>query len=269
MAGSIAAVLALGIAGGGGYLAGRSSVPDVVPATADPQQAQVAAVSNPAGDVENLDPQEAEQFAENSTPIAEEDVQFEENIDLTVEQIADRTEEMADAYEVGEPLSPEDLEFLRAYMVDESVDSGPTVTTANYSADSDEPNIELAASTTGKINRSKTAFGTSVSQVGSFSLKVGEPNPFANSWSTSFTAKKTSGTSLTKIKAQVNVQGYGAVTQWPFVGKVYETSQSSTSGANVQSWSFNRSGSFGGVILNLEIQTYAYFWNSKGSFQLP
>ena len=103
MAGSIAAVLALGIAGGGGYLAGRSSVPDVVPATADPQQAQVAAVSNPAGDEENLDPQEAEQFAENSTPIAEEDVQFEENIDLTVEQIAEKSMRRAPAQRLRVP----------------------------------------------------------------------------------------------------------------------------------------------------------------------
>lgn len=176
---------------------------------------------------------------------------------------------MASRYEVGDPLSAEDLEFMRAYLLTGGEATSPTITTASYTRGDAKPNVQLASSSTTPINRSKTAYGTSVSQVGSLKLKVGEPNPLANSWSTSFTAKRTSGVSLTKIRASVSVRGYGATTSWPFVGLVYEKNQSATSAANAQSFSFNRSDNFGGAIVNLDLRTYADFWNKSGSFALP
>lgn len=243
------------------------------PGSADGDSAIVAVVDDDA--LVDLTPAQAEQFEENTTPIDSDEVRYDANVELTEDEVIDRQVEMAEKYEVGEPLSLEDLEFLRAYLLTEDGEAG--VTTTGFSANDDGSAVHGAASvdadtvslSTSSFNRTKTTNGTTVNASGSSTLRISQPGPLDNGWSTKWTAKRTAGASLTKIKNTVAVQAYGAVAKWPFVGQIYSVSRSSTSGANAQAWSMQRSESFAGAVVQLNIQCYSYFWNSRGSWQLP
>jgi hypothetical protein len=225
----------------------------------------------------DLTPAEVEQFEENSTPIQPEEVAFASNEDLSDAQVSARKDAMAKKYEVGEPLSLEDLEFLRAYLLTDG-EGEPTVTTASYTTSEGTGalaqrvstfDVVPAAISTLPFNKSKTSDGTSTNAKGSSTLRISQPGPFDNGWSVDWTARRTSGASLTKIQNKVTVIAYGAVAAFPFVGQIYKVSRSSTSGANAQSWRTQRSETFGGAVTQLDIALYSYFWNSRGNWQIP
>lgn len=226
----------------------------------------------------DLTPAQIEQFEENSTPIASEDVTFESNRDLTEGEVFARKEAMANSYEIGEPLSAEDLEFLRAYLLTDNGTGDPTISTASYGASDgtgsltqrvSAVDVQPTAISTLPFNKTKTVHGTTTNAAGSSTIRSSQPGPFDNGWSVNWTAKRTAGTSLTKIQNKVVVTAYGAVAAWPFVGAIYNVSRSSTSPANAQSWNMQRSETFAGAVTQLDIALYSYFWNSKGSWQIP
>lgn len=241
--------------------------------TVEPEEPVIAPIDEDT--FVELTPAQIDVFDNNSTPLEPEDAHYPANVALSPQEVADRQDEMADEYEVGEPLSLEDLEFLRAYLLDEAAEPG--VATAGFtSGEARDDNaaiaalsVETASMSTSKFNQSKTANGSSVNATGSSTLRISQPSPIENGWSAKWTAKRTAGASLTKIKNTVSVQAYGAVAQWPFVGLIYSVSRSSTSHHKAQSWSLQRSENFGGAVIQLNIQCYSYFYNSRGSFQLP
>jgi hypothetical protein len=184
---------------------------------------------------------------------------------------------MANSYKVGEPLSAEDLEFLRAYLLNvtdadlmiSTAGSGVSEGTGALAEAVPSVKVQPAAISTQPFNKSRTAHGSTTNAAGSSTIRISQPGPFDNGWSVKWTAKRTAGTSLTKIQDKVVVTAYGAVAAWPFVGIIYNVSRSSTSPSNYQAWSMQRSETFAGAVTQLDIALYSYFWNRKGSWQIP
>lgn len=250
-----------------GYAAGSASpVPEQVKDGIVAEATTFTAVSA-GGETSTLTGEDAETFEEFTTPIDESEVTFDENVDLSSAEVDERKEALVSDYEVGEPLSVEDLEFMRAYLIEEET---PTT---------DEPVIEAAAFTeTGKVapaalynlnqsfNVNKSGAGASANANGRI---TGGINVVDANWGASWTTKRTGGAALTKITSTVKADAFGAVAAWPFVGLIYSQSRSATSPSGASSWYFSRSGKVTGAVAYMQIDCKSFVYTKSGSFQLP
>lgn len=199
---------------------------------------------------------------ENSQPLEPEEATFESNMDLTEAEVVERNEEVGESYEIGEPVTLEDLEFLRIYAFSAEESQAAPVVTAAYT--SDDPTIELVSAQTTYFNKTTTLAGTKANILGSVTGNVG--SGISSSWSETWTAKRVSGTSLTKIKSQAHVYAYGLVAVSPFVGLIYEAHPSAT--LAVQSMVFSRTANFTGITYYMTLDAVSTFYNPAGSFQI-
>lgn len=214
---------------------------------------------------------DADDIAPYIEPLAPEDATYASNEDLSVSEVVERTAEVGASYDLGDPLSLEDLEFIRIYAVAagdaqlagaDSVD-GEILLAAYTEPSSAEKALET---TSGTFTNSTTKAGSTVYiSGGAYSLTIGDT--ITNKWSASWTAKKTTGINVTKIKSQIDVYGYGAVAAWPFVGLVYETHPSGSTTTS-QSYFFSRKADFTAFLVYATIGGGSTFTNANGSFQL-
>ncbi len=252
-----------------GYAAGTAS-PE--PATHDVKDevASTAVVAVSAeGESSVLTDAEEAAYEENITPIDPDEVTFDANEGLSSGEVEERQDGLAENYEVGEPLSPEDLEFLRAYLIE-----------AEPTAESSEPVIEAAAfqgsqgvvapaalyNLNQSFNVTRSGAGATANAKGSIK---GGINLVDASWSVSWTTKRTAGKALTKITSTVTADAFGAVAGWPYVGKIYSKSYSATSPKGASSWSFARSGKVTGAVAYMQMDCKSFVYTSSGSFALP
>lgn len=216
-----------------------------------------------SGDTVQLTSSQLKVAEENSEPLEPEDAIFASNLDLTEAEVVERSAEVGESYEIGESVTLEDLEFLRIYAFSaEDTQSAPVVSVAHSPAD--DSSIELASAQTFPFNATRTVFGTTANITGSVTANVG--TGISSSWSTTWTAKRVSGTSLTKIKSQAHVYAYGLTSVAPYVGLIYEAHPYATLAA--QSMGFSRTANFSGITYYMTIDAVSTFYSSAGSFQI-
>lgn len=256
-------------AGSLGYAAG-SATPGPAPApsgTVAVQSGTLTAISA-SGNTTTLTGEDAATYEENTTPIDVSDVTYAENVDLSTEEVDQRQEDLVNEYEVGEPLSLEDLEFMRAYLIDSepaAQTTEPVIETAAYGGSgSVSPAALYNLNQSFNVNRSGA--GATANANGRI---TGGINVVDANWRASWTTKRTAGASLTKITSSVKANAYGAVAAWPFVGLIYSQSYSATSPTGASSWSFTRSGKVIGAVAYMTIDCKSFVYTKSGSFSLP
>jgi hypothetical protein len=222
-----------------------------------------------SGETSALSEQEAEAFEEHTAPIDQSDVTFTENIDLSLSEVEERKDALAADYVVGEPLSIEDLEFMRAYLIEKEPDPDSEILAIETAALTNSGSSIVPAALFGlnqSFNVTKSGAGATANAKGTI---TGGINLVDATWGVSWNTKRTAGVSLTKIKSSVNAYAYGAVIAWPFVGLIYSKAISATSPAGASSWSFARSGNVTGAVAYMQIECRSYVYTSSGTFSLP
>lgn len=254
-----------------GYVAGSASpAADRVPeaTVAASSASTIVAVSGP-GKTSTLTNEQAEIYEKYSTSIDPSELTFEENVGLSSAEVKERKESLATDYTVGEPLSLEDLEFMRAYLIDKKLApdaSTPVINTAAFNNSELSINLVGLFDLNASFNVTKSGAGATANAKGS---THGTINAFDGYWSTSWTTKRTAGVALTKIKSSVTASAFGAVAAWPFVGLIYSQSYSATSGTGASSWYFSRNGYVPGLIAYMQIDCKSFVYTKSGSFVLP
>ncbi len=228
-----------------------------------------------SGDTVQLTSSQKRTFDDNTEPLDPSDATYEENVDLTPVEVEERSVEVGESYDIGEPVSLEDLEFLRIYAFSaEDAPSQPIVASARISdgalagpaVASDGPTIQLVDQTSNTpFNVSTTQYGTTANIAGSARITIGDT--FTNSWSVSWTAKRISGAVTTKISSKANIYGYAAVAAWPYVGLVTETHPSASTTTS-QSLGFSRNGYMTAFLVYMTVECHSTFYNASGSFQI-
>lgn len=209
-------------------------------------------------------------FRQFATPLAESEAEYSENIGLTDDEVINRRKSIGSSYDLGEPLSMVDLEFLRIYAQSKGVtqegtsaESSDLVVAAGYHSSSHE--IIPVGSSSATFSLSKTAAGTTAS-ISGYAKMATIDFTFDNSYTVAWTAKRVSGASLTKIVSVADIYAYGAVPEWPFIGLVKQAHPSGSS--TMQSYYFGRTGSFTAFVAYMTIDCTSTFNNVNGSFQI-
>lgn len=265
------ASFALGIltAGSLGYVAGSASAePDRPRDTSVTESAAVVAMSV-GGSSTTLTDDEAETFEEFTSPIDEDEVTFEANEDLTSAEVDARQDALSEDYGVGDPLSLEDIEFMRAYLIDAQPTTdaeSPVIETAAFGDSSGSAVPAALYNLNQSFNVTRSGAGATANANGRI---TGGINLVDANWKASWTTKRTSGKALSKITSSVTADAFGAVAAWPFVGKIYSKSYSATSPSGASSWSFSRNGRVTGAVAYMQIDCRSYVYTSSGSFSLP
>lgn len=184
--------------------------------------------------------------------------EFPENVGLTQEEAGDQLLEIGASYELGQALSPEDLEIVRAYAApsditvsaEESVASTEqgTVSTASYASAAKAAVVPAAIDPwTGNgskaFSKKKTAQKVSAKLSGRLYVNT-KSNGLGNTWRIKSFGKITAGRSnVKKNSVSATFYGYGAVAAWPYVGLIYNKTASASNGkSNVvmdKSYSYN------------------------------
>ncbi|MCR8867431.1 hypothetical protein V7054_13040 [Priestia megaterium] len=205
-----------------------------------------------------------EESNQSLEPIDPSQVTYESNKNLSDEQVSDRFEEINSKYDIEEPFSAEDAEFIRAYA------SSPTDSTDNDS--NSEPMFQTQSI---KLNSGSQAFSKSTKSYGvgvSFTGRVyGDINALNHSYRGKMTAKITSGSSkVKKIQTTVTNVAYGLLGNGgTYVGIVYNGSKSSSTTKNKTSWSMDETVKYGGVaVVYTYTNAYTRITTTTGSFNL-
>ena len=204
----------------------------------------------------------------NDTPVALQpidisNIQHSVNMNLTEEQIKDRFELITSSYEIGQPFSEEDTEFVRAYATlvnsDEKNLSGSNIGINDF---------KFGNSASSKFSKSKTAQGVSVTYSGTVRAKLGFVN---HSYGGNVTAKINSGSSkITSIQTVVKGSAFGLLgNSGTYVGLVHSGSVSSTSGAKATSWKMDKTKEYSAVaVVYVYVNAYTVINTTTGSFDL-
>lgn len=257
----------------GAFGLGVATGQQTTPAAIEDGTGVVAQALTTSGNTVQLTSSQLDEAEESSQPLDPEDATFESNMDLTEAEVIERNEEVGESYNIGESVTEEDLEFLRIYAFSAEEPATEQAVSALASTDGpvinsalagDGPSIQLVSAQTFPFNATKTLAGTKANIAGSVTADVGAG--ISSSWSATWTAKRVSGTSLTKIKSQAHVYAYGLTSVKPFVGLIYEAHPSATSTA--QSMVFSRTANFTGVNYYMTVDAVSTFYNAAGSFQI-
>ncbi|KRE00886.1 hypothetical protein ASE46_28960 [Bacillus sp. Root239] len=203
-----------------------------------------------------------EESSQSLEPIDPNQVTYENNKNLSDEQVSDRFEEINSKYEIEEPFSAEDAEFIRAYA------SSPT--------DSTDSNSDSMFQTQSiKLNSGSQAFSRSIKKYGvgvSFTGRVyGDINALNHSYRGKMTTKITSGSSkVKKIQNTVTNVAYGLLGNGgTYVGIVYNGSKSNSTTTNKKSWGMDETVKYGGVaVVYTYTNAYTRITTTTGSFNL-
>lgn len=261
--------LSLLVAASVGYVAGANAQgPEPVRSVHVAQPGGILAIAAD-GEKSVLSGEEQETYEEYTTSIEEDEVTYEANVDLSAAEVSERQTDLSEEYAVGEPLSPEDLEFRRAYLFDaESTESAgdPAVKTATFASGETSAVPAALYNLNQSFNVTKSGAGATANANGRI---TGGINLADASWGVSWTTKRTGGRALTKITSSVTTDAFGAVASWPFVGKIYSKTLSATSPKGASSWSFSRSGRVTGAVAYMQMDCRSFVYTSAGSFGLP
>ncbi|WP_339998784.1 hypothetical protein [Priestia aryabhattai] len=159
----------------------------------------------------------------------------EENVEVDIDPVTERIIEINEKYDVGEPFSDEDAQFILENT--ESVEpSEPGKMSTKV----------IIGSGTRKFDKSKTFEGLGVNIKGS--LYANANNPLNNRYSADFTAKVTKGTS-TKLVASLSHTAYGLLGEKK-VGKIYSRTITQSGTKTV---SFSNGSHYSGAVTNFNM----------------
>ncbi|PAD23675.1 hypothetical protein CHH55_20650 [Niallia circulans] len=199
---------------------------------------------------------------ESLEPIQPEEIKFDINKNLSEEQISDRFEEINSSYEVNQPFSIEDIEFIRAYA------------TPNNSNTTNNPGmiqtqaIKLGNHNSAKFNKPKTKYGVTVKFSGTVYTDI---NVLNHSYRGNITAKITAGSSkVKKIKLATTNKAYGLLGKGgTYVGIVNSSEVSSSTTTKNTGWSMDKTGKYGAVgVLYTYTDAYVDITTTSGAFNL-
>lgn len=193
-------------------------------------------------------------------PIEQSEIQHEVNKNLSEEQIRERFEQINSSYEIQEPFSEEDIEFVRAYAQStESVDD----TEADNGIQT--MSMKFGNSNSESFSKTKTAYGVSVKFTGTVYVNIGLVN---NSYRGKTKAVITAGGSkVNSIKLGVTNSAYGAIGGGGiYFGLVYDSGTSSTTKTQT-TWNMDKTVKYTGVaVVYTYTDAYVQVATKSGTF---
>jgi hypothetical protein len=188
------------------------------------------------------------------------ELQYDINKNLSPEEIAMRFEKINTSYEVGEPFSLEDSEFVKYYAVSQSKSTDTNMQRASL--------YNPGGTISKHFSNAKYQYGAGVSIDGKVRTTMGYIN---HSYGGTFSTFVQSGRSNVKsIKNVVTHSAYGVLgTSGTYVGKVHSSSISSTSGSRPSSWSISEDKEYSAVgVMYTYTNAYAKVTTTSGTFTL-
>lgn len=160
----------------------------------------------------------------------------------------DRLAAIAEKYEVGDELSPQDAQFIEA--------------NASRTREEGAGSIAPLGSAASCFRKSKTGGGNGSGTVdGCHGTRIGPGT--RNNWMVGYTAS--GNANVTKIKATERIRAYGLVGSGG-IGLVYAADPTAT--VNGRSHKFSRSASFGALAAYMTAQYDVTFYTPRGSFNV-
>ncbi|MEP9407491.1 hypothetical protein ABKP09_14320 [Peribacillus frigoritolerans] len=193
-------------------------------------------------------------------PIEQSEIQHEVNKNLSEEQIRERFKQINSTYEIQEPFSEEDTEFVRVYAPStESVDDTETNNGIQTMS------LKFGNSNSESFSKTKTAYGVTVKFTGTVYVNIGLVN---NSYRGKTKAVITSGGSkVNSIKLGVTNSAYGAIggggTRF---GLVYNGGTTSTTKTQT-TWNMDKTVKYTGVaVVYTHTDAYVQVATKTGTF---
>nr|WP_295975672.1 hypothetical protein [uncultured Bacillus sp.] len=189
-------------------------------------------------------------------------MKYDVNKNLSEEQIAERFDWINSNYEINQPFSLEDTEFIRAYA-SPSTANAPTNNGGISTYD-----LKFGNSASQSFSKSKTAQGVSIKIAGSVRAEV---NVLNHSYGAKYKTTVSSGSSKIKsIRNNVKASAYGMVgTSGTYVGLVHSSSIGATSGSKPTSWSIDKTKEYSAsLVVYVYVNAYTTVNTTSGSFDL-
>lgn len=190
-------------------------------------------------------------------PISIGEINYEVNKNLTEERVHERFEQINSKYQINEPFSSEDTEFVRAYA------------SLNVQNDVNQlSDISLLSDTKSEyFNEVKSKYYVSVNFYGRVTSTLNVVN---HSYRGDVTANITSGEEkVNKIETTVTNVAYGLLgNSGTYIGIVYDDSISSSTSSRT-TWSMDKTVNYSAVgVVYTYTNAYATITTSSGSFNL-
>ena len=196
-------------------------------------------------------------------PIEKSEIEYEINKDLSEEQIRERFRQINSTYEIQEPFSEEDSEFIRAYAL--STESVDTLEDTEINGGIQTMSLKFGNSNSESFSKSKTAYGVTVKFTGTVYVDIGLVN---NSYRGKTKAVITSGGSkVSNLKLGVTNSAYGLVGGGgTIVGLVYNDETSSKTSTKT-TWNMDKTVKYTGVgVVYTYTDAYVQVATTSGTF---
>ncbi|ARI75628.1 hypothetical protein [Halobacillus mangrovi] len=198
-------------------------------------------------------------------PIEPQQTTFDKNKKLSEREIQERFSEIDASYDLHEPFSPEDAEFIRAYATIPITSSTPSYM---ESLDSPDESFTFTGSNSKSFDRYKSSNGVSLNFYGRIYSDI---NIFTHSYRGNVKSKIYRGSSkVREIKNVITNTAYGLVgSSGTYVGIVYKGSIVSSSNDARTSWSTDETRKYGAVgVLYTHTNAYSKITTTTGTFTL-
>jgi len=199
------------------------------------------------------------------------DIVYDTNKNLTDEKVDQRVEEINSKYDLNEPFSKEDAEFVVNYISPASDIYTPEP----------QPDTPSGVSTLGKnfykgtssksFKKSKKSNGVGVTFSGKVTSHLNAINPGDQWYSGKTTASVTSGKAkVTKITSVVSQSAYGFIGNGgTYVGLIHDSSLTSTSGKKQTKNYLDQKKKYSAILMAYaHTTTYVKVYTTTGSFNL-
>ncbi|KHE67706.1 hypothetical protein LD39_16370 [Halobacillus sp. BBL2006] len=198
-------------------------------------------------------------------PIAPNQTTFGENQALNETEIQERFLEIDSSYDVNEPLSPEDAEFIRAYATLPTASSKPSYM---ESLDSPHASLRFNGSNSRSFDQYKSYNGVSLNFYGKIYSDI---NLFNHSYRGDVKSKISRGSSkVREIKNVISNTAYGVVgSSGTYIGIVYKGAIVSSSKYARTTWSTDETRKYGAVgVVYTYTNAYSKITTTSGTFTL-
>lgn len=166
------------------------------------------------------------------TPLTQNDIKFSKNKNLNKDQIEERFQGINATYNLNEPFSDEDAEFIRVYASPIQSEPGE---------------ISINGTASGTFSNSRSVYGVSATYSGSVFSTI---NYLNHSYGGNVTAKITAGNSKVKgMDLHITNVAYGLIgTSGTYIGIVYNGEITSSTSSNT-SYSMNRTKNYSAALV--------------------
>ncbi|MFF2500139.1 MULTISPECIES: hypothetical protein [Peribacillus] len=198
-------------------------------------------------------------------PIEIKEITFKINKNLSDEQIIDRFEEINSKYNINEPFSLEDTEFIRAY----ASSTNETADIAAQPTNLIQPiSLKFGNTNSQSFSKSKSKYGVTVKFTGKVYTNI---NVLNHSYRGNLKATIPAGSSKVKgIKTAVTNVAYGVLGKsGTYVGIVYSGSAQSSTTTKKTSWAMDKTVKYSAIaVVYTYTDAYVEVKTTSGSFNL-